>query len=166
MAGDWFNNRYRSRTAPPAPAQGRKQMLTDEKKKVIRETVGKALDARVEKLAHWLTLSPECRTDFPNGHFADIAQALGLLKSLDEAPAAPAPAPLAMPALTAVQTLREYATRFGYVYKATAVTGRQTGVRVSVAKSEEAPDFYSSDILRETEEQAAAALLATFRVRV
>lgn len=160
MAGDWFNNRYRSRTAPPAPAQGRKQMLTDEKKKVIREVVEKALDARVEKLAHWLTLSPECRTDFPNGHFADISQALGLLKSLDDVPAAPASAPLTMPALTAVKTLRAYAERFGYVYSAKALFD---GVRVEIKKSDEAPGFYSLDVKRSTEEEAAAEALANIR---
>lgn len=144
-------------------------VIAAEKRAVIRETVEKALDTRVETLANWLKLSPECRSDFPNGHFADISQALGLLKTLDDMDTAastlnPAvkggPRPLDLPALTAVDTLRAYAERFGYVYSAMALFD---GVRVEIKKSDEAPNFYSYDVKRSTEEEAAAEALTNIR---
>lgn len=151
MAAEWFNNRYRSRTAPPAPAQGRRTMLTDEKKKVIREVAEKALDARIANLETWLALKPECRTEFPNGHFADISQAIALIKSLDETPpAAPALAPPSGATL-----LRAYALRFDYRY---SVERDYKDGRIRVAIQRDLPYLYHAAFGADEDDAARAVI--------
>jgi hypothetical protein len=101
MAATWFNNRYRSQKAPDTR---RKNMLTDEKKDTIRKAAEAVLDARVESLANWLKAPDYLQTALDR--LGEVAQILGILKTLDGTPAAPSPS----------WTLRQYALANGYAY--------------------------------------------------